>query len=1617
MNTIVASSKAEILATLDKLIEQKIPTAKAGLIKAFANQYYGTVAVEDLESFSIMDLYGALISLWNFISERNKDELKIQIYNPHHDQHAWQSTHTIIEINCKDMPFLVDSTIMEVTRQGFHTHFSIHIGGVLFKRDENNKIIEVRPRSERSSQDGYEAIIHLEIDRQTDPQVQAELKEGIERVLHDVHAAVEDWHEMKARLRECLAELETCQLPLDREEVNEAKDFLRWLSMDHFTLLACRDYKVVGEGEEKALKIVKGTGLGVLRDESNSRASRTIADMPIEARKQLLSQQILIIAKTNTISTVHRPVYTDYIGVKRFDKDGNMIGERRFIGLYTSTAYNTSPKFIPFLRRKVTKAMLMSGLLPTGHAAKALLNILETLPRDDLFQASVDELYDLGMGIYHLQERRRIRLFVRKDIYGRFYSCLVYVPRDRFSTELRIAIQKVLMKHFNSTSISYTTQFTDSLLARIHFEVRVDSKAELQFDSKVIEHELVEVGRTWKDDLHAALCDHFGEEKGNMLFYRYQDAFPVGYRDIFTPRSAIYDIEHIEALSDSLTLNICVYILPDQNNNIIHFKLFQCDATVTLSDALPLFENMGLRVIGEQPHEITFKDGKKVWINDFAVVHTQQSIIVDIGEITDIFKDAFTAIWKGHAENDGFNRLVLSAKLTWREVAVLRAYAKYFRQIGFTFSQNYIEAALAENPQITEKLVELFKLFFAEKQNANNENKIKRLIEDIEKALDNVANMDEDRIIRRFLTIIQATYRTNFFQLTEKGEPKDYIAFKFNPNDIPDLPLPKPLYEIFIYSPRFEGVHLRMAKVARGGIRWSDRREDFRTEVLGLMKAQQVKNAVIVPQGAKGGFVPKMLPTDASREALMAEVIHCYQQFIRGLLDVTDNLIGGEIIKPQNVTCYDDDDHYLVVAADKGTATFSDIANQIAKEYGFWLGDAFASGGSAGYDHKKMGITARGAWESVKRHFREVGIDIQHNDFTVVGIGDMSGDVFGNGMLLSKHIKLQAAFNHLHIFVDPHPDPAISFNERQRLFNLPRSSWEDYNPELISAGGGVFKRSAKYIKVSDEIKSVFNIKSDFVTPNDLIRHILKAKVDLLWNGGIGTYVKATAETNLDVGDRANDAIRINGNELNCRIVGEGGNLGLTQLGRVEYSLNNGICFTDFIDNSAGVDCSDHEVNIKILLNDVVSNGDMTEKQRNQLLAEMQAEVATLVLENNYEQTLALSRAVAQATKSMDLYENYINDLEDQGLINRSLEFLPDDKGFIERRANNKSLTRPELAVLLAYSKNILKQKLLETDIPEDNNLLNMLQKAFPQVLAEKYPQQMQNHSLRREIIATQLANTILNEMGLNFVNHMHEETGAQHSAVIRAYIIARRIYKLRDLNNRIIALDNKVDAALQARMFLLNNRLIRRTTRWMLRNRRAHLDITEIVSYFTAGLTELKALIPSILGEQARQLFEKIKAEILEYDVPYDVAFDVAASTVLYSAMDILEGAKIKQFEIKEFATVYYALGEFLQLDWLRMQITALNVTSHWEALARSDYRDEIDSMQRKLTTGVLFHLSDKEMPEKHLQEWYESSKELVDHWQETIATLKSETINYTMLHVVMRQFLNLSRVNVEENR
>jgi glutamate dehydrogenase len=1607
MSTQPAQAKAEILQQIVATIHEKVPEDRRDQVEEFARQYYQRLSPEDLLELEPEDLYGAVLAHWRLAHRRQPGEAKVRVYSPRFEEHGWRSRHSIVEIVTDDMPFLVDSVAMELNRHGLVIHLPIH-PVIRVRRDEAGGLVEVLPPD---ATDGIaESYLHFEVDRQSEQAVLDRLRAEVERVLADVRAACDDWGAMREQIYRILEEFDKQPPPVDEGELAEARALLEWIEDHHFTFLGYRSYDLVTEDGEDMLRPVPGTGLGILRQGQGKPASGSFAKLPPEARRLARERHVLILTKANSHSTVHRPSYLDYIGVKRFDEQGEVIGERRFLGLYTSAAYNRNPRDIPVLRRKVAKVLERAGLPRYSHDWKSLLNILETFPRDELFQISDDQLFEVAIGILRLEERRRVRLFMWHDDYGRFVSALVYVPRDRYTTTVRRRIETVLYDAFPDASFDFQVWLSESVLARLHFIIRMPPGQMPSYDAKELEAKLATVTRSWSDELHAMLLELHGEEEGNALFGKYGEAFPAAYLDDFPARNAVYDIQRMEDLAERGGLNMNLYRPLEAPPGTLRFKLFWADRPLPLSDAVPMLEDMGVRVVEERPYELHPAGHGPVWIHDFGIVYTGPEGDVDIGRVRDTFQEAFAAILRGEAESDGFNRLVLQARLTWRQIVVLRAYCKYLRQTRLSLSQEYMEQALANNPQIARGLVELFESRFDPTQPEDAEARAEELRARLGESIDQVANLDEDRILRSFLGMVEASLRTNFYQTGLDGQPKPYLSFKLDPTQVPSLPKPRPMFEVFVYSPRTEAVHLRGGRVARGGIRWSDRREDFRTEILGLMKAQMVKNAVIVPVGAKGGFVVKRPPTDGGREALMDEVVACYSTMMRGLLDLTDNRVDGKVVPPADVVRYDDDDPYLVVAADKGTATFSDLANSIAQEYGFWLDDAFASGGSAGYDHKKMGITARGAWESVKQLFRELGVDTQTTDFTVVGIGDMSGDVFGNGMLLSRHIKLVGAFNHLHVFLDPDPDPETAFAERERLFALPRSSWSDYDTAKISEGGGVWPRTAKSIPLSDQARRALGLEVEALPPNELINAMLKAPVDLLWNGGIGTYVKSSRETHADAGDRTNDAVRVNGDGVRAKVVGEGGNLGFTQLGRVEYALGGGRINTDFIDNSGGVDCSDHEVNIKILLNQVVSDGDLTRKQRDKLLADMTDEVATAVLQDNYRQVQAISVTEAQAPRLLDEHARLIRSLERAHRLDRRLEFLPNDEELAERRAAGKGLTRPELAVLLAYAKITLQGELAASDVPEDDYLADDLERYMPAKLRERFRGQLRRHPLRRDIIATYVTNSMVNRAGSTFANRLREETGASPPEVARAYTIAREVFDVRRLWKDLAALDNVVPAKVQLELQAEGRKMIERSALWFLRNRRQPLDIASTVSHFAPGIASLAQELPKLLAPADSEALDRLAERFCAQGVPAELATRVASLDALFSGLNVIEVASSCGETVETVAAVYFSLGYRLDLHWLRDQITRLPAETHWQTLAQGALRDDLYSEQRELTAEVLKPGTEDRDAETLIDSWMEENRSSVERTNAILADLKeAERLDIAMVSVALREIRNLS--------
>ncbi|HYN60592.1 MAG TPA: NAD-glutamate dehydrogenase, partial [Rubrivivax sp.] len=1434
----------------------------------------------------------ALLSCWQFAAQRTPGAAKLRVISPALAEDGWASRHSVIEVVNDDMPFLVDTTTMEINRQGLTLHLIVH-PVLVVQRDAQGQLQSARPLQADEPDRGAsrESWMHVEVDRLIDPGLRGELASGLERVLGDVRAAVRDWEPMLAQLREATAELEHAPVVLPAELVAESRAFLEWLADDHLTLLGYRRHDLVNEQGEDLLRLVGGSALGMLR-ESRNEVSASFAAVPAQARAMARAPlPLLLVTRANTRSTVHRPGYSDYVGVKRYNAAGEVIGEHRFIGLFTSTAYSARVDEIPLLRQKVAAVSARAALPEGGHLSKALQHILASYPRDDLFQIGEEELYETARGILSAGERQRLRLFLWRDPYDRFVSCLVYVPREAYSTELRRKFQAILMSAFAGQRADSDVLLGDMLLARVHFTIRTQPGQVPQFERGEIEAALTAASRRWDDELRDALVDEVGEGHGMALYKHWGAAFPQVYRECFRARAAVPDVLKIATMSAEQPLGLTLYRPLGATARNLGFKVYRLGAPVVLSDSLPMLEHMGVRVMGEDNFRIRRGggDGELISMHDFKL-DAAVSEEIEPEALARLFEGAFARVFRGEVENDDFNRLVLRAGMAADDIVVLRAYARYLKQIGFALSQATIEATLAAQPHIARMLIKLFtlRLHPTAHDAASAESQRKA----IEQALDRVGNLNEDRALRQLLALIQATLRTNHWRtgVGHSGAPgarRTFLSFKLDSAQVPGLPSPRPLFEIFVYSPRFEGIHLRGGKVARGGLRWSDRQEDFRTEVLGLVKAQMVKNTVIVPVGSKGGFVLKKAPPSSEREAFMKEGVACYQDYLRALLDLTDNLVGGQVTPPPLVHRRDADDPYLVVAADKGTATFSDFANAVSAEYGHWLGDAFASGGSVGYDHKAMGITARGAWESVKRHFRELGLNTQSTDFTVVGVGDMSGDVFGNGMLLSRHIRLIAAFDHRHVFIDPNPDAAASFAERERLFKLPRSSWADYDAKLISAGGGIWARAEKSIPLSPQARAALGIDAagkDFkLSPTELLSAILKAPVDLLYNGGIGTYIKAASESHADVGDRANDALCVNGAQLRCRVVAEGGNLGCTQLGRIEAARAGVRINSDAIDNSAGVDTSDHEVNIKILLGLAIGDGEMTEKQRNVLLPQMTDEVASQVLADNYFQTQALSLARRRGVALLDQQARFMRHLEKIGQLDRAVEYLPTDEQIAERQAQGEGLSSPELAVLLAYSKMWLSDELVASDLPEDPWVAAALPRYFPTLLRDKFAAYIPRHPLKREIIATHVLNRMVNRVGPTFVHRMTETTGAKPAQIVRAYLAMREVFCYGELCKQIEALDNLVDDAVQAAMTQALMGLAVRATTWFLHPRRLAEALQPLIDRVTPAVAVLRTrLEPAVATSTA-------VAEWTGAGVPAALAQRVAATEGLFDALDIAE--------------------------------------------------------------------------------------------------------------------------------
>jgi len=1590
---------------IDSLIDSQYPPEQAQQLKRLLKETFrGHALAPD-------DLYGALLAAWQLFQHHRRGQIELRVYNPRRDRDGWQCEHSVIELVMDDQPFIVASCLTELARQGLRVH---HQGYPMMDvlRDDNGQLLDLY--ADDASGTVRETLVRFEIDRQPDDAALAALKQSLLSVLDDVRNAVADWRPILQRMTEAAAE---CEEAADTDA--ETVAFMRWLTQDNFLFVGFRYYEIDGDKSGNLeLRYRDGSGLGCFRDPIPDDQRLIRLD---EIQSELLrSSERLVLTRSTTRSTVQQGRYLDHIGVKHRDREGRLIGESRFFGLYSSKAYDTPLTQIPLIRANIRRLLESSDLPSDSHAYKALRHLLFTYPRDEMLQTRYDELKEIIYGMLGCVERRSLGLFLRTDAHGRYIRAVMLIPRDQYHTQLRKKTEQILMHELGGHSAEFSVRLTEDPLALVEFCIYCDNALQVKYNREQLQQQIIDAAESWHDRLHRQLLEQFDEAEANALFSRYAQRFPLAYREATSPATAVEDLVQLAGLGDDNSLTTR---LASRAAGHLSLRVLGCGRDMTLSDVLPTLEHLGVRVLSATPYQLTpyqpiaaeelppdsAEAGgvQPAWIIDFQLACDPQ-LDLQPQRVRNQFQQSFILSYNGELEDDRFHQLVLRAGLDYRDITLLRAVCKYLQQLRVPFSQHYMEQALVRNPQLSRHLCELFATRFAPEFEGDRNTTEERLSRSTLTTLDEVENLDEDRILRHFLSVIQAMLRTNFHQRVD-GREKAYLSFKLDTRALGFAPEPRPAFEIFVYAPWVEGVHLRAGPIARGGLRWSDRREDFRTEVLGLVKAQMVKNAVIVPVGAKGGFVAKRLPEGGDRQAIQAEVIRCYETFIHGLLDITDNRIGDEIRTPERVVCHDGPDPYLVVAADKGTATFSDIANRISAEYNFWLGDAFASGGSNGYDHKKMGITARGAWESVKRLFLERHLDCQTQAFTAIGIGDMAGDVFGNGMLLSKQIRLIAAFNHQHIFIDPNPDAAVSWRERKRLFDLPRSSWEDYDLGLVSSGGGLYKRSAKRIELSAEARNALGTEQQRFTPNELIQTILKAPADLLWNGGIGTYIKAGSESHEEVGDRSNDALRINADELRVKVIGEGGNLGLTQRARIEYARLGGGINTDAIDNSGGVDSSDHEVNLKILLNQPLGDGRLDLAARNALLENMTDEVAQLVLRHNYGQSQILSLDARQAPSRINDHRRLIQQLEKEGRLKRKLEQLPNDETLDRLARDNQGLSRPEIAVLLAYSKLWLCERLIAEGVANDRTLSERLTDYFPQAIRERYADAIEHHPLRTELLATHLTNRLCNRMGETFVSYLQSESGCSAIDAVHAFETGSRLLDIDALWSQLEALEQSIDDDhFRGQLGTLQD-LLERTSLWLLRRPQIGLDSPERIEAFATELKRLTDHLPELLDDDEQEQLRQQRDDLVAAGLPEQLATRLAALGYHYPLLSVAQLAHEREESSPVIAALYFALEQRLQLKPLRRNIAALPERDLWQRKARSALAWEVDDAQLHICRRVLDSTATDTEPQLRLDQWLQQVAPLLTTLQQTLNEVRvSDTPDLAMLSVAVRRLGNL---------
>ena len=1561
------------------------------IFSGFSKIFYRNMLSEDVFGWKEEDLHAVADSICDLAIKRIPGEHKVRVFTPEQNRDGWQMPHTVIQMVNDDMPFIVDSIVAELADQNLIVDILFHpILNVT--RGKDGKLEGINSDRERDAAYIAESWVFIQLDQVLTEEISIRMATTLNNVLDDVRVVNNDRKSIMSRLDKVIKAMPKLAAPVSQDDLCEAQDFLKYLRDGNFTFLGYRAFQFLEADGKVQSGIVPRSDRGVLKG-NESLCFGQGADSPeVKALKHSKSP-VMISKLIDQYSTVHHRAPIDAISVKIVDEKGNLTGMHLFVGFFTFDIYSCRTIEVPIVRQKVRETIQLANFHNGTRDRRVLEGILEKMPRDELFQMPSDALYALSMGILRLQSRQRVALFTHMDILQQYMSCLVYIPRDRFNTQFRQVAEKILEKALDGKATNYFTSFDDTPFASVLFTIKVSPNAVDCFDRAAIERQLGEIGREWDEQLKQVLIAVHGNKKGRELAYAYGNAFSVSYHESIDIENTVHDVRQLEILfhSDDM-IRVDFYRLCDAPIGEARLKVYHKDSPVPLSNILPVLENMGLKCLSEMPYEACPQGrDKSIWIHDFILNGAED---VEIEAVKENFEEVFLQVWHGRAENDGINQLVLRAGLTCMEVSIIRTYSGFMRQAKFPFSRAYIEQVLNMYPQIAWELVCLFRDLHDPKLKTPVKQRGKASSDKITEMLQTVQKLDHDRILQNFKTLIEKTLRTSFFQTDENGEPKSYLAVKLDSKNIPGLPMPRPYVEVFVYSPRVEAIHLRGGEIARGGIRWSDRHDDFRTEVMGLIKSQMVKNTVIVPVGAKGGFIVKQPPKTGGREAYQQEGIECYKILVQALLDITDNNVKGKVVRPKDVVCHDGTDSYLVVAADKGTATFSNIANSLSIDAGFWLQDAFASGGSTGYDHKEVGITARGGWESVKRHFREMGKNIQEEPFTVIGVGDMAGDVFGNAMLLSTKMQVLGAFNHLHIFCDPAPDIETSFDERERLFKE-KGGWDAYDKMKLSNGGMIYERSAKFLKLTPQIRKCFGIAEDQVTPDDLIKAILKADVGLLWFGGIGTFVKSSRESHEDSDDKSNDAVRVDSSEIMAKVIGEGANLGLTQLARVEYAHCGGRINTDFIDNSGGVDCSDNEVNIKILLTDVMAKGELTLSQRNKLMGQMTDDVAALVLRDNYQQSQALSLLLFKARKQLGLHADFIRDLEKSGITSRQLEGLPDDETLVRMMRDGKGLTRPELSVLLAYAKITMFTHLMKSDILDDPAMEGLLFDYFPKVL-HKYNDEIRNHKLKRGIIATKIVNTLINRMGPTFIRSCILKTGASVEEVVRAFIIATEAFRARDVWKMIEGFDNKVPYLMQMTALSETSKVIKRAVIWFLRFGGGHLKVNEEIAVFKSGIDLLKEGMEQSIPESVSNTLRKVEMTFSENGMPEKIAGEVAAMILLSSATDIIAIARKKKGDIKLIASAYFQIGEKIKFGWLRQQASQIVPENDWQARVISGMMDDFYIQQAVLTSTILHVVKksvkkDAEGQMKLVNEWFDGHQDMIGKITQLVSDLSLE--------------------------